>query len=318
LASFDYKENLRNTLNEMNPDGQQQQLAIPSTLFSTLKFQSEKVLDCYFQLRDWEEYLSWYDEFKVKVLDRIENENFKNQFEKKIDLNYIKSMKSFESQDFQEAERLSAQFKIFSSDGSSLEETLTKNFQQKWDIEELETITLKEIYKNALKSKSENSRIVNYEKFMCSSLVSSINMDENSLWNNQKVAFAALSKLSNEDFLNSSFGKNLKLDPMKHSIKFLNHVQMLACVHKHDIDEHLEFKLAYAKLARKQENFKLASRTLANIIKDITPNYSCEIVDLNESIKNFVYTGYHFKIDNLNRQNRAKVLIGKKLSTNLP
>ncbi len=304
---------MRNAISEINPENAQQPSAIPSTLLSTLKFQSEKVLDCYFQLRDWKDYLSWYDEFKVKVLDRIENENLKNQFEKKIDLNYIKSMSSFDEQDFQEAERAAKQIKPFSLDGLNLEENLTKTFQQKWDIDELESITLKEIYKNTLNRKIKNTSGINFEKFMCSSLLSSINIDENSVWNNQKLTFAALSKLSNEEFLNNnSFSKNMKLDPMKHSIKFLNNIQMFTCAYNHDIDEHIEFNLAYARLARKQENFKLASRTLEQIIKDITDTNSSDNIDSNDLIKKFVYSGYHFKIDNLNRQNRAKVIMGNK------
>ena len=251
---------------------QHQQSTIPSSLFSTIKFQSEKVFDCYYQLRDWDEYLDWYHEYKIQVLNRLDNEKTKQQFEKKIDIDYIKTLNSFDTQENQCVKSNSENRITFSSENLLSEDTLLINFEKKWDIRELESATFKELYKSILTKQNNSENVLTHEKAMSNSLFSFINIDENSLWNNQRIIFSLWPKLSKEENLNLSFNSKKKLDPNKHSIKFLNNIQMIIQSRRNVSDEDIEFRLAYARLARKQQNFSLASRTLIDLIKNTLCN----------------------------------------------
>ena len=298
---------MRATLSEISQDNQPS-ATISSTLLTSLKFQSEKIYDCYFQLRDWNEYLSWHEEFKAKVLDRLEHESMRLQFEKKIDINYIKSMSSFDAYDLQEAESYSKKMK------SSLEE----HFEHKWDVDDLEALTFKEIYKKVLNKQTHNLTMVNHEKLMCNALAASVNMDEKSMWNNQKLAFVLLSKLSDQnENMNIPLSKNLNLDPLKHNIKFLSHIEMLAHMQQSRASENenecVSFQLDYARLARKQTNLRLASNTLIEVIRKVSADddSATSFGDSNEFIKHFVYNDKYSSLYQANKSINEKILIGE-------
>ena len=61
---------------------------------SLVRFLNERIFESYFQLRDWNEYLKWYEEYrKTPLFERFpesESLNLKQQIDSQIDINYIK------------------------------------------------------------------------------------------------------------------------------------------------------------------------------------------------------------------------------------
>ena len=110
-----------------------------------------KIFECYFQIHDWKQYLSWHDEYKKNLLDKIDSETLRNQLENKIDINYIKTLCSFESLEFEETD---IYFKNINCINSYDE--LISSIDKKWNIDELESVTLKEIFKSLICKKFKN------------------------------------------------------------------------------------------------------------------------------------------------------------------
>lgn len=79
-ACIGCKENLTNASANVTSD---KSLAV-------YRFQYEKIFDCYFQLRDWNEYLSWYSEYKKTPIFEKLGESDLLKLENRIDINYIK------------------------------------------------------------------------------------------------------------------------------------------------------------------------------------------------------------------------------------
>jgi hypothetical protein len=107
-----------------------------------IKFHSEKVFDCYFQLHDWQEYLRWYEEYKQLINKNQSNESLRQQLENKVDLNYIKSMCSFEQFDSNAAHNYAQEIVPFNLENLNL-----------WNTDELEAFTFKQIFESMINKK---------------------------------------------------------------------------------------------------------------------------------------------------------------------
>ena len=87
-----------------------------------------------------------------------------------------------------------------------------------------------------------------------------LNMDESSTWNSERVMITQLAHLIQTDVPQVPFMKALKFDPNKHSPNCINNFKLL--IQSSDSLHLSDFRLASARLARKQLNFNLASRLI--------------------------------------------------------
>jgi hypothetical protein len=138
-ASRDYKR-LLSLSNETTQD-QTQATTISNQLSGYL---NERIYDCFFQLHDWKEFLAWNEEYKkLQTESMLDSEN-------KIDFNFIRSMSSFDSHDYEACKSYTR--KMSCSNTQSLDE-LMSSIKCKFDVEELEMATIKEIFKTVLSKK---------------------------------------------------------------------------------------------------------------------------------------------------------------------
>ena len=133
LASLEYKKQVIANSNPVDSGSS-------SLLF--LRYQNEKLFNSYFQLHDWKGYLEWYDEFKLLA----KNDEFIGSSSSSIDVNFIKCLNSFELLNDNELTRVHLKecthFK-------SLDE-LNASFSSRYNTDEIERATYKEIYKNIM------------------------------------------------------------------------------------------------------------------------------------------------------------------------
>lgn len=149
-----------------------------------MRFQSDKILDIYFQLHDWHEYLAWYDEYKSilnqeqTAADGVALESLKQQLDSRVDLNYIRSLCSFEAYDYDGAV-------AYGSD--MLEPSLVCDTLTLWNVEELESASLKEIFQSVVMG-SQDIRLADVS-------LNILNMDEMSAWNYERYIITQLYQL---------------------------------------------------------------------------------------------------------------------------
>jgi hypothetical protein len=148
-----------------------------------IRFQSDKVFDIYFQLHDWQEYLLWYDEYKSLLSqatsDGANIESLKQQLANKVDLNYIKSLGSFEGCDFEGAV-------AYGSD--MLEPSLVCDQLTLWNVDDLESASLKEIFQSVIMG-SDQLELTDMG-------LNVLNMDEMSVWNYERYVVSQLYQLT--------------------------------------------------------------------------------------------------------------------------
>ncbi len=182
-ACEEYKRNVRQTLSS----NQQESVLPQSSLLAGIKFQNEKILECYFQIHNWKEYLDWHAEYKKSLADKHESEQLRAQMESKIDLNYIKALSSFESNDL---EACQASLKEADGFGSESARDLFAN------VDEIELMTIKEIFKSVAAKKCNVvfSTVLNQK--LTSSILRVLDVDEMSAWTNERLIFSLLSQLS--------------------------------------------------------------------------------------------------------------------------
>ncbi len=273
MACEDYKKSFKNVL--LNNDSNS--ISEKPFLLSILKFEQERIFECYFSLHNWNEYLKWREEYKTY----IDNDNLKLQLDDKIDINYIKAMSSFELDDFNNVESSLKSFNVETYDELILNKITS--------IEEIESTTLKEIFTNLMSSKCVNNNLDVRNK-LSNSILRILDIDEMSVWNNERLVFSFLSQLCINQvdlpYLKSSF----KLDASKINSKYLNHIEMIL---KSQAKNHNEFRLEIIRVARKQSNFNLASNILisemnylsksTNINNDLIESSKIYLSRLNES-----------------------------------
>ena len=105
-------------------------------------------------------------------------------------------------------------------------------------------------------------------------------MDESSAWNNERLQIAQLIHLIQQSQYNSDsqtvvtlpFMKSLKFDANKHSPKCINNFKLLIHNNNYDSIQLSDFRLASARLARKQMNYNLASRLITEHLNIIQAN----------------------------------------------
>lgn len=152
-----------------------------------LKFQSDKIFDIYFQLHDWHEYLAWYDEYKSILSQQQQEqqtgpegiaESLKQQLDSRVDLNYIRSLSSFEAYDYDGAV-------AYGSD--MLEPSLVCDSLTLWNVEEMESACLKEIFQSVVMG-TQDLRLAGMG-------LNVLNMDEMSAWNYERYIVSQLYQL---------------------------------------------------------------------------------------------------------------------------
>jgi ribosome-associated toxin RatA of RatAB toxin-antitoxin module len=133
LASLEYKNQVKLLINNDSTDS-------PSSLIF-LRYQNEKLFDSYFQLHDWKNYLEWYEEYKL-----MSNDNINKNLEISIDVNFIKCLNSFETLNNNELTKVNLKE---CTNFKSLDD-LCASFSSKYNTDEIERATYKEIYKNII------------------------------------------------------------------------------------------------------------------------------------------------------------------------
>jgi len=133
LASLEYKNQVKLLINNDSTDS-------PSSLIF-LRYQNEKLFDSYFQLHDWKNYLEWYEEYKL-----ISSDNNNKNLEISIDVNFIKCLNSFETLNNNELTKVNLKE---CTNFKSLDD-LCASFSSKYNTDEIERATYKEIYKNII------------------------------------------------------------------------------------------------------------------------------------------------------------------------
>lgn len=189
MACHEYKNYIKTKIVDTEPTSQ----TPPSKPFhhQLIQFQSEKIFECYFQLHDWQSYLAWHEEYKSILNENEDIESLKEQFENKIDLNYIKALSSFESYDFERAEKHILEVKRdMSLDNLSM-----------WNLGNLEMVTLKEIFQSVILDSSLDERA----KSLIEINQKILNMDEMAIWNSERVLLAQMIQLKKSQvFLTNS------------------------------------------------------------------------------------------------------------------
>ncbi|CAF0784356.1 unnamed protein product [Brachionus calyciflorus] len=252
IACSGYKEILNKNLEDLKINNQSS-----NSHFSLVKYQTERIMECYYQLSDWNGYLNWFNELKLNHLDHLENQNLANQLEKYIDLNYIKSLASFDDGDFNSVLNKNHHFNAYDS--------LISYVDCKWNFEEIERVTMREIHKTLMFERFQMSEHKGYCENFNNQFSTILNIDEMSQTNHEKLILTLfLNYLQNqEDQIGLPFLNNLKLNPTKYNMKYLNIALMIS----KNYDFNLDLNLSCARLARKQQNKNLSLRLLDQQLK---------------------------------------------------
>lgn len=105
-------------------------------------------------------------------------------------------MSSFESYDMESCKNHLR--KMTTANCESIEELLSISTRCKWDVEQLEAITTKEIFKSLV---SKRSHAFNLEaaQNLSNTTLKILNMDEASRWNSERVVLAHLANLTQNE-----------------------------------------------------------------------------------------------------------------------
>jgi hypothetical protein len=228
-----------------------QELSNNNNTSNHLIFISNKIFDCYYQLNDWNEYLTWYETFS----HTFEHLSGNDIIENRIDVSYIKSLSSFDGM-------LDKEVIINTTTFDNL--NLDKNQQ-------LQIIEQTQIFKTIL-----NKRLLKNESAeMSFNSLEILNIDENSVYYQDAMMLLQMRLLASQKTAKFSFSNIPKVEATVHNYKLINDYKMLinnTDDNDGDDSKNNQFYLSMARLARKQNNFTMASKLLMNQLKRLNNN----------------------------------------------
>ena len=240
---------------------------------SARRFAAERLFDCYFQVRDWHEYVRWHDEYtsllrRTGELAAVVDEQ-QQLLLSRVDLGLIKALGSFDAGRTDEARAHLVKLADRQHSRPSLART-------PFSYEDTEWLTLTELLKTHIDGSASSTPP--------SSLLATargLNVDEASAYSHDRLVLATLSQLATtishqqqQGQLNPqpAYVKCLKLDANKHtasSTRYLNHFRIMLLgtgANESKQQQQLEF----VRVARKQDNVHMATRILVEHMRKLS------------------------------------------------
>jgi len=218
---------------------------------------SHKILDLYFQLHDWQSWTAWQHRYAATTPAPAP------------DTAYIAALASFESEQYDTAKQ---QAKAIAPP------SLT--YESLWNTSDLETTALKEIFRSVL-SPDNSSHDKDTNKDLAERLLDAnlrvLCLDEQSVWGSERAMLGQLLHVRQPD-ASLPFIKSLKLDASSTSLKHLTHLMLIVQRRLSKSDAFSDLRLATARLARKQDNLRLAERLLSGQVRALRTRAGLEEV----------------------------------------